>query len=121
MQPTTNKLGQPNLALASRSRERTMKHADGRSLLGAILVVAFATAAPAAQYHAYANDRFGTTADVPATWSADPPPENGDGLVFRSPDRQASIIVSGSLHVWDTIEEAMQMFEEPESGAKISY
>ena len=31
----------------------------------------------------YCNARFGQCADIPATYRSDPPPENGDGLVFR--------------------------------------
>ena len=53
------------------------------------LVLTAAAAAPAKQYRSYANPRFGTTADVPAHWRADLPPDNDDGLVFRSPDRRA--------------------------------
>ena len=71
-------------------------------------------------WRVYANERFGTSADVPATWKSDPPPENGDGLVFRSPDGLASITVSGSLHATATVAEEMRIFEEPEPGEKIT-
>jgi hypothetical protein len=90
--------------------------------LGAIALLALAVAATAApQYRSYANARFGTTADVPADWKADPPPENGDGLRFWSPDQRASLTVSGSLNVYDTVEEAMKAYEEPGEGEKITY
>jgi len=93
-----------------------------KAAFAAIFVLAFATAARAApQYRTYANARFGTTADVPADWKADPPPENGDGLRFWSPDQRASITVSGSLHVYDTIDEAMKIYEEPGKGETVTY
>src|SRR5215470_11434418 len=90
--------------------------------LGAIALLALAAAATAEpQYRTYANPRFGTTADVPANWKADPPPANGDGLRFRSPDQRASLTVSGSLNIYDTVEEAMKAYEEPDEGEKITY
>jgi len=90
--------------------------------LGATALLAFVavtTAAP--QYRTYANARFGATADVPADWKSDPPPANGDGLRFNSPDKRASITVSGSLNIYDTVEEAMKAYEEPGEGEKITY
>jgi serine/threonine-protein kinase len=93
-----------------------------RTALATIALVAFAAAATAApRYRTYVNERFGTRADVPADWKSDPPPENGDGLLFRSPDGRASITVAGGLHVWDTIDEAMQIYEEPKKGDTITY
>jgi len=90
--------------------------------LGAIALLAIATVATAApQYRTYANARFGTTADVPADWKSDPPPANGDGLRFVSPDQRASLTVSGSLQIYDTIDEAMKAYEEPGDGEKITY
>jgi hypothetical protein len=90
--------------------------------LGAIALLAFAAVAAAApQYRSYANPRFGTTADVPADWKSDPPPANGDGLRFNSPDKRASITVSGSLNIYDTVEDAMKSYEEPGDGEKITY
>jgi hypothetical protein len=93
-----------------------------RTPLAAIALVSFAAAATAApQYRTYVNERFGTTADVPADWKADPPPENGDGLRFRSPDRRASLTVYGSLNVADTVEDAMRNFETPDKDETITY
>ena len=93
-----------------------------KASLAAIALLAVAAAATAApQYRTYANARFGTTAEVPADWKADPPPENGDGLRFRSADQRASITVSGSLHVFDTIDEAMKIYEEPGNGETVTY
>lgn len=90
--------------------------------LGAVALLAVAAAAAAEpQYRTYANPRFGTTADVPADWKADPPPENGDGLRFRSPDQRASLTVSGMLNSYDTIDEAMKSAEEPGEDEKITY
>src|SRR5215470_4947661 len=90
--------------------------------LGAIALLALAAAATAEpQYRTYVNARFGTTADVPKDWKADPPPANGDGLRFRSPDQRASLTVSGMLNIYDTVDEAMKAAEEPSEGETITY
>ena len=92
-------------------------------LAGFALVLSLLTASAVRSQtmRTYANERFGTTAEVPAAWKPDPPPANGDGLIFRSPDGHASITVSGSLHVSDTIEEEMRAYQQLEPGAKITY
>jgi serine/threonine-protein kinase len=85
------------------------------------LVASACAPASAQQYRTYSNARFGTTAEVPADWKPDPPPANGDGLIFRSPDRRASVTVSGSLHVWNSIDEAMKIYEQPHDGETVTY
>jgi hypothetical protein len=91
-------------------------------LSAAIAVFVLVSASASAErLRTYANVRFGTTAEVPADWTADPPPENGDGRIFRSPDRRASLTVSGSLHIWDSIDQAMRIYEQPDKGEKITY
>lgn len=55
------------------------------------------TPAWAAGWRTYVNDRFGTTASVPADWAMQPAPDNDDGRVFVSPDGQARVTVSGSF------------------------
>jgi serine/threonine-protein kinase len=87
----------------------------------ATIILLAAAAARADDYRTYSNDRFGATADVPASWQADPPPENGDGLRFRSPDGKASIIVSGILNVDDDLEEALTGEEQPSEGDTVTY
>ena len=57
---------------------------------------------------------------MPATWKAGEPPENGDGLVFTSPDGQASIIVSGMLNIDDTLAAAFASREEPFDGETVT-
>jgi serine/threonine-protein kinase len=86
-----------------------------------LFAVGLVALARAESWRTYSNERFGTTADVPFDWRPGPPPENGDGLVFTSPDGQASIAVYGSLHVWDTIDQAVAMFETPSEGETITY
>jgi hypothetical protein len=49
----------------------------------------------------YTNPRFGTTADYPADLFTvlDPPPENGDGQGFRTPDGRARLSIYGTWNV----------------------
>jgi hypothetical protein len=90
------------------------------ALAGALLLIA-SSPAWTQSFRTYVNARFGTTAEVPAAWKPDPPPANGDGRVFRSPDGRASISVYGSLQASESIEEEMRTYEEPQSGEKITY
>jgi hypothetical protein len=70
--------------------------------LGIIAVVCSAIASAgqvsAKSWHTYCNARFGQCADIPPNFEADPPPENGDGLVFRDAGGM-SITVSGHYNV----------------------
>jgi hypothetical protein len=102
-------------------QDARMTRWHGVLLTAIALLSGFAAATAAPQYRTYVNARFGTTAEVPTDWTADPPPENGDGLRFRSPDQRASITVSGSLQIWDTIDEAMKIYQEPQKGETITY
>jgi serine/threonine-protein kinase len=77
--------------------------------------------AQAGLWQTYANERFGATAEVPATWKAGEPPENGDGLEFTSPDGQATIIVSGMLNIDDSLDAAFASREEAFEGETITY
>jgi hypothetical protein len=68
--------------------------------------IAIALAASALSSAAYANDlrpylnaRFGSYALVPKDWPSMPPPENGDGLIFVSPDQHARITVSARFNL----------------------
>jgi serine/threonine-protein kinase len=88
----------------------------------ALLLLCFSIQPAAAEtYRVYANERFGATAEVPASWRADPPPANGDGLVFRSPDGHAALTVSGSLNIADTVAEAMRDQGTPNDGESVTY
>lgn len=89
------------------------------ALLGIVLL--WAAGARAAVWKTYHNDRFGTTADVPANWRAGPPPENDDGRAFTSPDGSAHLTISGGLNIWDTIAEGMAAQESGPQGATITY
>ena len=75
------------------------------------LAIGLAIAAPASagEWRTYTNERFGTTADVPAGWRENPPPANGDGLSFTSPDGAATVAVYGGFQAFDTLAE---MFHE---------
>ena len=68
-----------------------------RCALGLVLAT---TAVSAADWNRYCNPRFGQCADIPAGFRADPPPANGDGLVFRDA-YGASITISAGYNVMD--------------------
>jgi len=68
--------------------------------------LATALAADTVPYH---NDRFGFTLDVPLGWASDPPPANGDGATYRSPDRKAFVSAFGRIaqsHFADELKDA---------------
>ncbi len=84
---------------------------------GTILLAADAFADGWRSYH---NDRFGTTAEIPAAWKMQPPPANDDGRIFTSPDGRAEIIVNGSYAgVVDPDELGYRL--EPSEGETIAY
>jgi len=76
-----------------------------------------AHAAQAAEWRTYTATRFGAIADVPRDWAMDPPPANDDGRVFRSPDRQAQIVIGGS-HITD---DAASVLQDAVSGVGVTY
>jgi hypothetical protein len=60
-------------------------------IVGNVLVGGGATAQQS--WYTYCNARFGQCAEIPPRFKSNPPPENGDGLVFRDTDGM-SITVS---------------------------
>ena len=76
-----------------------------------------AHATQAAEWRTYTATRFGAIADVPGDWAIDPPPADDDGRVFRSPDRQAQIVIGGS-HITDDIASVLQ---DAVSGVGVTY
>ncbi|WP_119391856.1 hypothetical protein [Taklimakanibacter lacteus] len=62
-----------------------------------IAMAMLTSAALAAGWQPYVNERFGAAADVPADYRAGDPPANGDGLTFASPDGAATIAIWGAL------------------------
>ncbi len=68
---------------------------------GAVICFAIAAAGQVfadTGWHTYCNARFEQCADIPPNFESDPPPENGDGLVFRDAGGM-SITVSGGYNV----------------------
>lgn len=65
-----------------------------------VLVLLLASGpAVAADWARHTNDRFGASAEIPTSFRMEPPPENGDGFAFVSPDGRARITVSGGYMV----------------------
>jgi serine/threonine-protein kinase len=88
----------------------------------ALLASALAVSAEAAPgWRVYANPRYGTILEVPGDWRPGREPDNGDGLVFTSPDGAASIRVWGGLHIADSIAEELDSRETAEPGETVSY
>jgi len=87
----------------------------------AVLALIVASSALAQDWRSYANPRFGTRAEVPRGWTMGPAPENDDGRVFTAPDGRATITVYGPLHVSDSIDEAMKIYEAPKDGETVTY
>jgi serine/threonine-protein kinase len=87
----------------------------------AALLLAVAAPAVAQEWRSFTNDRFGTTADVPAAWRENPPPANGDGLSFTSPDGTATVAVYGGFQAFDTLAESVAILEAPLDGETITY
>ena len=54
--------------------------------LAAVVVSTGMVPASAADWRPFANARFGFAVDVPAAYRVGPPPANGDGRQFTSPD-----------------------------------
>jgi hypothetical protein len=87
-----------------------------------LLACALALPAGAAPgWQVYMNPRYGTTLDVPADWRRGREPDNGDGLVFTSPDGAATIRVWGGLHIADSVAEELDSREAANPGETISY
>jgi hypothetical protein len=74
-------------------------------------------AAMAGEWTRYENPRFGTVIDYPADlFLALPPPENGDGLSFKSVDDAARFVVFGQMNALEQTAEEM-MADDLASGA----
>ena len=87
----------------------------------ALLLAAGLASARAETYRTYSNARFGATADVPSGWRSEPPPENGDGLIFVSPDGTASVTVYGSLNIEESVQAALQQAFQANDGETVAY
>jgi hypothetical protein len=70
-----------------------------RAISIALALSALSSAAYGDDLRPYLIARFGSYALVPKDWASLPPPENGDGLIFVSPDQRARIAVSGSFNL----------------------
>jgi hypothetical protein len=79
-------------------KEALMSRLEEKFMLASMAILVAASAG-AETWRTYHNTRFGTTAEVPASWKMGPPPENNDGRAFSSPDGRAAIIISGIFSV----------------------
>jgi hypothetical protein len=90
-----------------------MKHRQ-IALLLATLIVASGGDSRAETWRSYHNTRFGTAADVPASWTMGPEPADDDGRRFTSPDEHAEITISGMFANVDTDDELASRLEAGE-------
>ena len=86
-------------------------------LLSLCIAACWADITSASEWRTFTATRFGTIADVPGDWSMDPPPVNNDGRVFRSPDRQAQISISGGF-ITESVTSALR---DAASGIGVTY
>lgn len=95
-----------------------------KSLLLCIMtVISSASSACAAEatWHLYVNPRFGVGVEYPSIFSVrDPPPDNGDGQVFRTTQGDATLRVYGSYNT-DNSSAAQLMQSYKAAGTKYSY
>jgi len=91
------------------------------SVAGGIQAAAPITAV-ADDWRTYHNARYGTTIDYPDLFKAGPPPENNDGLTFKSPDG-ADFSVFASYNALDFDLAGFQDFivKNLEAGEVITY
>jgi hypothetical protein len=78
-----------------------------RTLLALFMLT---TSALAAGWTPFFNPRFGASVEIPGGFVNDvPPPENGDGLTFHDPARQAELLIWGeNLVSWDFKQDAAE-------------
>ncbi len=71
----------------------------------------------------FESARFGFSVDIPAGFIEQPPPENGDGATFVSPDGTAELKVWGSNLLDQTLksDSAFRREAETEEGWRITY
>ena len=88
--------------------------------LGLALAPGMALAA-GADWRGHVNSRFGVSVEYPSVFTKrDPPPENGDGEVFRTTSGDASLRVYGSYNV-DSLSAVKLMGSYQEAGTIYSY
>ena len=87
--------------------------------------LAMTGAAAAGEWTPYVNPRFGAAAEIPSEgFTADPPPENGDGQRWTSDEDGGTIAVYGAYQVLADDFEGYRSFaleSARESGVKITY
>ncbi|WP_244635080.1 hypothetical protein [Methylosinus sp. C49] len=99
-----------------------MRRSRASLILMTATVAALLCAGPsqAEAWIAYRNARFGTTADLPKGWTMGEAPENDDGRVFTSPDRQAEIAVYGGYRAFQKDQEFADRLA-PGEGESVTY
>ncbi len=86
------RLGRPAAGTPRRTAPRLV------AALAAAGIVGLASSALAGNWTRYTNDRFGASAEVPATgFVVQPPPTNGDGRGWKSADGKGEILIYGSF------------------------
>ena len=95
-------------------------------LLSVLIGLLLINAAQAEVWKRYTNERFGTSVEVPAAFTAQPPPANNDGRTFVSKDGNARILVYGS-NAPSVVVESFAAYrdwvadQETKDGLRVSY
>jgi hypothetical protein len=90
--------------------------------LGLVSAVGLTAAAFATLPFTYTNERFGTSATFPREIFSEqqPPPENGDGLAWKSRDG-ASIAIFGSYNVMEDTPKTLDASGRTLPGRRVTY
>lgn len=97
-----------------------MRKRRGRWLGAMAAAILVMSAAHAESWRRYRNARFGASADVPKDWTMGEAPENDDGRVFTSPDKQSQITVYGGFRTSQKEQEVATLLE-PGEGETVTY
>ncbi len=84
------------------------------------LLLLFCCGAEADEWRTQSARRFGVSAQIPSSWLMEEPPVNNDGRRFTSPDKTASIVISGRFAILSYQEEIADATKSVE-GRTVTY
>jgi hypothetical protein len=85
---------------SSAVRQLSNMHTGKTIIILAIMVAWGGNSVAQEKWFRYCNARFGQCADIPRNYKSDPPPANGDGLIFRN-GKGMVVVVSAMFNALD--------------------